>query len=181
MANAPMGFDFIQGSLGVVLLTYNNIDLGKTIDEATIEFIEDVKDIMFAQNGTQPYDKVPTGQAYQITCKIGEITWQRLRQVMRGITVSGDGHSVLLGRDVYRSGRDNFAHQLVITRVDSDGIRSTDPYYRLTFFQAMAMVNGAIGAFGPDTQREVEVQWYAFYDEGQGGFGYQGIASSVGL
>jgi hypothetical protein len=181
MANPPFGLDFIEGSLGVVLLTFDGIDLGKTIDEATLEFIEDIKDIMFAQNGTQPYDKVPTGQAYQLTVKIGEITWNRLEKVLRGLTVSGSGHSALLGRDIYTSGRTNFAKQLIVTRVDSDGVRSADPLYRLVFWLAMPTVNGPIGSFGPDTQREVEVIFYIFYDETNGGFGYSGYATSVGV
>ncbi len=181
MANPPFGLDFIQGSLGVVLLTSDNVDLGKTIDEASFEFIEDMKDIMFAQNGTQPDDKVPTGQGYQITVKLGQITWERLQKVLRGLTVAASGHSALLGRDIYRSGRAAFARELIVTRVDSDGVRETNPFYRLVFWNAMPTVNGAIGSFGPDTQREVEVVFYVFYDETNGGYGYSGYASSLGL
>jgi len=179
MANPPMGLNFIEGSLGVVNLVFNNVNLGKTIDEATLEFIEDMKDINFAQDGTQPYDKVPTGQAWQITCKLGELTWARLKEVLRGITVSGN--SAKLGRNIYLSGRDNFAKVLTVTRVDSDGNSSTDPLYRLYCYKALPTVNGAIGAFGPDTQREVEVVFYLFYDETNEAFGYSGYASSLGL
>lgn len=179
MANPPIGDDFIQGVLGVVILNFNGVDLGKTIDEVMLEFIEDIKDINFAQDGTQPYDKIPTGQAYQVTCKMGQITWARLNQVLRGLTVVG--HNAKLGRDIYRSGRDNFAKVLTLTRVDSDGNASADPLYRLTFYKAMPTVNGAIGSFGPDTQREVEVVFYCFYDEDKEAFGYSGYASSLGL
>lgn len=181
MANAPIGNNFIEGVLGVVTLNFNGVELGKTIDETTIEFIEDLKDIMFAQDGTQPYDKIPTGQAYQVTTKIGEITWARLEKVLRGITLGNSGNSAKLGRDIYRSGRDNFAKVLTLTRVDSDGNASTDPLFKLTFYKALPTVNGAIGGFGADVQREVEVVFYIFYDESKEAFGYAGYASSVGL
>ena len=179
MANQPIGNNFIEGELGVVNLTFDSVALGKTIDEATIEFIEDMKEIKFAQNGTQPYDFVPTGQAYKVTCKLGQLTWDRLAKLLRGVTPSGDGNSAKLGRDLYRSGRSSFAKELVITRVDSDGVNSTDLRFRLTFWLALPMVNGAIGPFGPDTQRAVEVSFYILYDEAAGhkAFGYEGYSS----
>ena len=180
-ANPPIGNNFIEGVLGVVDLTFNGVALGKTIDEASIEWIEDIKDILFAQDGTQPYDKIPTGQAYQLTVKLGEITWRRLQQVLRGLTVSADGNSAALSRDLYRSGRDNFSHPLLVRRCDSEGNPSTNPLFRLYFYKAFPMVNGPIGAFGPDTQREVEVVFYMFYDETNEAFGYAGYPSSVGL
>jgi hypothetical protein len=179
MANPPIGHNFIEGPLGVVEVTFNNIYMGKTIDEASLEFIEDMKDIKFAQNGTQPYDKIPTGQAYQVTAKFGEITWARLKEVIRGLSVAGN--NAKLGRDIYRSGRDNFAFPLVLKRVDSDGNASTDKLYQLYFYKAIPTVSGAIGSFGPDTQREVQVVFYCLYDEGKEAFGYSGYASSLGL
>jgi len=178
MANPPIGTNFMEGPLGVVVLNFNGVDLGKTIDDATLEFIEDIKDILYAQDGTQPYDKIPTGQAYQVTCKMGQITYQRLAQVLRGLKYSAPG-SASFGRDIYRSGRDNFSKVLTLTRVDSDGNASADPFYKATFWKAMPTVNGALGAFGPDTQREVEVVFYCFYDETKEQFGFSGHETSV--
>lgn len=181
MANAPMGTNFIEGVLGVVRLIFNNVDLGKTVDEASVEFIEDIKDIFFAQDGTQPADKVPTGQAYQVTCKLGQQTWVRLQQLMRGIAI-GSGGSVALGADLYRSGKDTFAKELKIIRVDSDGTAWTDPQYTLVFFKAFPQVSGPVGNFGPDTQRTVDVTFYCFRDSAHDNkFGYQGNPSSFGL
>lgn len=180
-ANPPIGNNFIEGPLGVVLLNFNSVDLGKTTDETSIEWIEDIKDILYAQDGTQPYDKIPTGQAYQLTTKMGQPTWLRLEQVLRGLTVSGSGNSAALGRDIYRSGRDNFSFPLIVRRVDSEGNPSTNPLFRLYFYKAFPMVTGPIGAFGPDTQREVEVNFYIFYDETNEAFGYTGNPTSVGL
>lgn len=183
MANTPIGNNFIEGELGVVMLTFDSVDLGKTLEEANLEFVEDVKDINYAQNGTQPYDKIPTGQLYRITAKLGQPTWDRLKKLLRGVTHATGSDSAKLGRDIYRSGRINFAKQLVITRVDSDGNRSTNLRYRMTFFLAMPSVNGSIGAFGPDTQRGVDVTFDCFYDEtaGHSSFGYAGFASSLGI
>lgn len=179
MANPPIGNNFIEGVLGVCRFTFDGLAMGKTVDDATIEFIEDVKDIFFAQDGTQPGDKIPTGQAYQVTMQIGQQTWERLEKVLRGVSVSGGGNSAILGRDIYRSGKDNFAKVLTITRVDSDGVASTDPLFRLTFYKAFPMVNGPLGTFGPDTQRTVEVMFYCFYDDTNNAFGYSGYSSSV--
>lgn len=179
MANNPMGLDFIQGNLGVVNLTFNSVDLGKTLDETTVEFVEDVKDIFYAQDGTQPADKVPTGQAYLVKTKIAQQTWARLKELMRGVTVVG--HNALLAADMYRSGKDNFSHALVLERVDSEGVSSTVPEYILTFYKAFPHVTGAIATFGPDTQRAVEVEFYCFRDAAHhNAFGVSGHASSLG-
>lgn len=179
--NPPIGNNFIEGPLGVVNLTFDNVDLGKTQDDTALEFIEDMKDIVYAQNGTQPYDQIPTGQAYRVTCKIGQPTWARLNKLMRGLTVLGN--NAKLGRDIYRSGRSNFAKVLVLTRVDSDGVSSLEARFKLTFFLAIPSVSGAVGAYGPDTQRSVDVAFYCLYDEtpGHESFGYEGNATSLGI
>lgn len=179
-ANPPIGNNIIEGPLGVVVIDFNNIYMGKTIDEVTVEYIEDIKDILYAQDGTQPYDKIPTGQAYQVTATFGEQTITRLKEVMRGITQSGGGNSAAYGRDIYRSGRENFAKELVLTRVDSEGNASANPFFRWLFYKAMPIITGSI-VYGPDTQRGMEVQFYCFYDETKEAFGYSGYASSVGL
>lgn len=178
MANAPIGNNFIEGPLGVVQLTFDSVDLGKTIDEASLEFIEDIKDIFYAQDGTQPADKIPTGQAYQITCKFGQPTWARLEKLLRGLTVVGN--NALAGRNVYISGKDTFAKELKVARVDSDGVASTNPLYIMTCPEAMAMVTN-LGSFGPDSQREIEVTFYIFYNDTISGYWYAGYASSLGL
>lgn len=178
--NNPLGNSFHEGPLGVCAVTFNAIDLGKTVDEIQMEFIEDIQDIMYAQDGTQPYDKIPSGQAYQITCIFGQIDPALLEQLERGVTVSGAGKSVKHGRDIYRSGRDNFAKELTLTRVDSDGNASTNQFYIATFYKAMPVITSS-EIFGPETQRTLEVQFYCFYDETKEAFFYTGHASSLGL
>ena len=166
--------------MGVIDLVFDGVYLGYTMEEADLEFIEDVKDIFFAQLGTQPSDKVPTGQAWQVSAKIGQTTLARLQKLVRGITVNG--HSAKLGPDLYRSGYENFAKRLVCRRCDSDGVASNDPTQRSTFYKAFPMVSGSVGGpMGPDTQRGTEVNFYCFNDRGRKAFGFIGRASSVGL
>ena len=180
MANPPIGNNFIEGPLGVVQMAFDGVDLGKTLDSTSIEPIEDIFDVMHAQNGTQPFDKIPTGQAYRVTCQLSEMTEARMAQLMRGFTKSGSGNSVSYGRDIYRSGRSSFAKTLTIARVDSDGNESLDPRFILNFYLAFPMVTGA-WEYSPDGQKILPVEFYIFYDETHGAFGYHGYASSVSL
>lgn len=179
MANAPIGTDFISGPLGVCRIEIDDIDMGKTNEDTEIELIEDITDIIYHQDGTQPYDKIPTGQAYQVTFTMAEITGARLEQLkIRGIDT--EGSSIALKRDIYRSARDNFSVKLVLKRVDSDGNSWSDQHYWLTFYKAFCQVTSPV-VYGSETQRSLQIQAYIFYDPDKGAFGYQGIASSVGL
>lgn len=179
-ANPPIGNSFPDGPLGVVRIEFNNVDYGKTMDNTEIEFIEDIADIFHAQNGTQPYDKIPTGQAYQLTCQFSEIDTALLAAMMRGVTASGGGKSASYCADLYRSGRDNFAKRLKVTRVQSDGTASSNLFFQLNFYKAMPMVTDPV-IYGPDEQRTLNVTFYIFLDETENAFGYHGYASSVGL
>lgn len=180
MANPPIGNEFHEGSLGVCRVTFDGVDYGKTMDEIDIEFIEDLKDIMFAQDGTQPQDKIPTGQAYQVTVRFAELDAALVAKMYRGCTLSAGGKSVQHGRDIYRSGLANFAKVLLLKRVDSDGAASADNFFRAYFYKAMPIINGP-EQFGPDTQRILEVQFYCFFDDTAKTFFYTGYASSLGL
>jgi hypothetical protein len=179
MANI-VGNNFWEGELGVVKLIFDSVDLGKTVDEATIEYIEDIKDIFFAQDGTQPANKYRTGAAWQITAMLGQITISRLVKLIKGTTASGAGNSIKLGRELYLSGKDQEAKTLKVIRVDSEGNLSTNPDFILNFYKAMSIVVGSF-IYGPDTQRQWEVQFYCFWDETNNAFGYSGYASSLGI
>jgi len=181
MANPPIGNDFFEGPLGVCRLEFDGLAMGKTLEGVDVEWIEDIKDILYDQDGTQPNDKIPTGQAYQVTTSLAEITIKRMQKHLRGVTLGGTEHSALLGRDIYRSGFNNFAKELILRRVDSDGEASSDVNFRLKFWKAFPQVNGPLGSFGPDSQRVYEVVFYCFYDSDNGGFGFFGHASSLGL
>lgn len=177
MANI-LGNNFMEGPLGVVKLEFDGVDLGKTLGGAEIEFIEDVFDIMYDQDGTQPGDKVRTGCAWQITTQLAEQTLTILEKVMSGIVRAGQ--SAKLGRELYLSGKENEAKVLKIYRVDSDGVKSTDDHFILTFYKGWPQVTGPV-TYGPDAQRSLPVTIYCFYDDDNNAFGYFGNASSVGL
>ena len=179
MANAPMGNNFFEGVLGVVNVTYNSIEMGKTTADTEIVPDKDVKDIIFQQSGTKFYDKVMTGMALMVNFTIGEITTTRLEQAIPGWVKSGLGNSMKLGKSIYQSWRDN-SKTLKLTRADSEGTASTNPKYALNFYKAFLEVTGNI-QYGADTQRNLAITAHIFWDETKKAFGYSGYASSLGL
>jgi len=179
MANI-IGNNFWEGSLSVVQAIYNDVDLGKTTQDTTIEYKEDIKDILFHQDGTQPADKIRTGAAWQVSLTFGEIDTTLVTSLLYGTTASGTGESVKLSRELYRSGKTSESKELILKKVDSEGTVSTDPKQWLTFYSAMPQVTGSF-AHGADTQREIEITFYCFFDSTNTAFGYSGNASSLGL
>lgn len=178
--NAPEGLNFWGiAPLGVVQATFDGTDLGKTMDDTTIQPLEDIKDIMYAQDGTQPGDKIPTGMAFEIKMKLAEVSTARLAKLVRGFTVSTGGNSVKMKRDLYRSGKTNFSKLLTLKRVDSDGVVTTNALHIANFYKAMPISFGTID-YGADTQRGLEVTFYCFWDSTNNAFGYSGYASSLG-
>jgi hypothetical protein len=180
MANT-VGNNFWEGSLGVVRIEFDSVDLGKTVDEANIEYIEDIKDIFYAQDGTQPADKYRTGAAYQVTASFGQITIPRIEKLIKGTEASGAGNSLKLSRELYLSMREQEGKVLIVRRVDSEGAVSTNPDFILNFYNAAPLVTGSTFIYGPDTQRVIEITFYVFFDETNLAFGYSGYASSLGL
>lgn len=180
MANLD-GNNFWEGALGVVQLIFNSVDLGKTGDSTTVEYIEDITDIFYQQDGTQPADKYRTGAAWQVTASFAEIDTELITTLFAGTSVSSTDKSVKLSRELYRSMYDNEAKELIVKRVDSEGAVSTDPFYWLTYYRAVPLVTGGTFEYGADTQRMIEITFYCFYDTANSAFGYSGYASSLGL
>ena len=179
MANAPIGLTIIAGCLKVVKLDYDSIDLGKTTADTELTPEEDNKDIMYQQDGTKPQDKIPTGISYTLTCTLGEISTTKVEKLLRGTEKSGSGNSMKYGRNIYISRREN-AKKLIVTAVDSAGALSTDALQILNFYKASPEVTGPI-QWGADTQRNLPISFYIFYDETEEAFGYHGHATSFGL
>ena len=179
MANI-WGDNIWEGPLGVVQLEFDGLDMGKTMEDTTIERDEDIKDILYQQNGTKPADYSKTGLLYIVRTKIAEISTDKMAKILPDITVSGSGNSVKFGRELYRSLRDNEAKVLKIIRVDSEGDLSTNDDYIIVWYKAIPIVTGTI-EWGADTQRGIEIEWRCVWDETEGAFGYSGKASSVGL
>jgi hypothetical protein len=180
MANPPIGNSFIEGPLGVVQLEFDGLDLGLTTDATELEFIEDMVDIVYQQYGTQPYDKIPSGQAYRITCTLGQVTPAIIAKLARGITVSGTGKGMKFGSDLYRSARTNFAKVLKVKRVDSEGDASADSNYIAYFYLAIPMITGPV-SFESGTQRGLTVEFFILKEMTKKAFGYFGYPSSLGL
>jgi hypothetical protein len=176
-----VGANFWEGSLGVIRIEFDGVDLGKTVEEANIEYIEDIKDIHFAQDGTQPADKYRTGAAYQVTARFGQITIPRIVKLIKGTEASGAGNSLKLGRELYLSMLEDESKVLIVRRVDSEGVVSTDPDFILNFYNAVPLITGGSFIYGPDTQRDIEVTFYVFFNDTNLAFGYTGYASSLGL
>lgn len=179
MANL-MGDNIWEGPLGVVQLEYDNLDLGQTMEDTTLEFDQDIKDILFQQQGTKAADKVRTGIIPIVRCKLGEISTDKLAKVHSGTEVSGSGNSVAIKRELYRSMKDNEAKVLKVKRVDSEGAVTTDDDHILVFYKAISLITGTID-WGADTQRGLAVEFHCMWDETEEAFGYSGKASSVGL
>lgn len=179
MANAPIGNNIWEGVLGVVRINFDSIDLGKTTADTELVPDQDIKDIIFQQSGTKYQDKVPTGLAWMLNTTFGEITTTLLEKMLNGLTKSGSGNSLKMTRSLYFSWRDN-AKALIVRRVDSEGVSSTDPLYRLKFYKAYPEVTGNI-QWGADTQRNLAVTFHIFWDETEKAFGYSGYATSLGM
>lgn len=178
MANPPIGDNFWEGVLGVVNVRWWNANLGKTTADTEIQIVQDLKDILFQQDGTQRADKVRTGMVYQVMCTFGVITTTLLKKLQPGIENTPFLNSLKLGRSLYQSMKDNEAHQLELIRVDSDGDSSTDPAMKCVFYKAAPEITSNV-IYGADTQRSISVTFHCFWDETKGAFGYSGVESSV--
>lgn len=179
MANAPIGNNFLEGVIGVGRIEYNGTDLGKTIGDIEFEKIEDIKDINFAQDGTQPADKVATGIFFQAKIVLGEITNDLVALIDAHASKSQNGLSMKYGKNIYQSFKEN-AKVTRIKRVDSEGNSSTNPLYWMTCPKTFITVSGP-PVLGPDSQRSQEAMLYIFYDEVNEIFCYTGLASCLGI
>lgn len=181
MANLD-GNNFWEGALGVVQLDFDGVDLGKTGASTTLEYIEDITDIFYQQDGTQPADKYRTGAAWQVTASFAQIDTELVTKLFAGTTRGGSGNnSIKLSRELYRSMLTNEAKVLIVKRVDSEGDLSTDHRYWTTFYKAVPLVTGGTFEYGADTQKMIEITFYCFYDTTNNAFGYSGYATSLGL
>jgi hypothetical protein len=175
-----MGDNIWEGPLGVTQIEFDDLDMGKTMEDTTIERDEDIKDIMYQQEGTKPADYVRTGLLWLVKTKIAEISTDKLAKIMPDLTVSGGGNAVKLGRELYRSMKTYEAKTLKIKRVDSEGDVTTNNDYILVFYKAIPIVTSTID-WGADTQRGVSIEWRCLWDEDESAYGYSGEPSSLGL
>lgn len=175
----------VAGPLGVVKVGYNGYDMGKTTSEAMLDVVQNIKDIVYQQDGSMPSDKVRTGIIYQLKVTFGEISTGLLAQIMNGFeqaSTDPNADAAVITRSMYESQRDNEAAPLRIAKVDANGVESDLDKDVLNFYIAIANVDGTLINWGADTQRGVsvvfDIYWYVFgvgestaYD---GAFGYYG-------
>jgi hypothetical protein len=177
--NPPIGNNFWEGPLGVVNIVYNSIDRGKTTADTELTPTFDIKDIIYQQNGTQYYDKVPTGASWILIATYGVITTTLIADHLDEATKSAGGNSLSVGQSLYFSWREN-AKQLEVIRVNSDGNSSVNPLYKMIAPKAYPEVTSGF-QWGADTQRNLQISYHIFYDETEQVFFYNGYASSLGI
>ncbi len=174
-----------EGPLGVVKIGFNGYDLGKTTADSNLTPDQDIKDILFQQDGTKAGDNVRTGIEYVLSATFGEIKTGLLVEMMNGIsseTANPNKDSGTIGRNIYTSMRDNEAKVLKIASVDENGVPSIIEDDILYFYEAIPIVEGELINWGADTQRNFPVSFkikYHIFATGEsstkvGAFGYWG-------
>ena len=177
--------DLFEGPLGVVKIGFKGFDLGKTTSDAILSVEQDVKDIIYQQDGTKPADHVRTGIDLMLAVTFGEISTGLLALLQAGITTQNatpTEDSGTMDRNIYQSMRDNEAGVLRVTAVDENGAAQTDLEHLLNFYEAIAIVDGELINWGNDTQRNLPVtfriKWHAMTalesTTKSGAFGYWG-------
>jgi hypothetical protein len=175
----------VAGPLGVVKVGFNGYDMGKTVSEAMLDVVQNVKDINYQQDGTVAADKVRTGMIFQLKVTFGEINTGLLAAIMAGFdatSVNPLADAAVLNRSLYSSMRTNEVAPLKIAKVDANGSVSDLDEDVLSFYEAICNVDGTLINWGADTQRGVavtfDIYWHEFDVVDQttykGAFGYYG-------
>lgn len=174
-----------EGPLGVVQLGFKGFDLGKTTADTNLTPDQDIKDILFQQDGTKPSDHVRTGQDMILACTFGKISTGLLKLLMAGVSSeneSSSDDSGTIGRSIYQSMRDNEAGVLKINAVDENGEPSASLQDIINCYEAIPIVTGELINWGADTQRNFAMEFrikFHVFAEGEstakyGAFGYWG-------
>jgi len=174
-----------EGPLGVVKIGFKGYDLGKTMADSNLSPDQDVKDILYQQDGTKPSDHVRTGIEYILSCTLGEIKTGLLILLMSGLTTENTTEtedSGTIGRSIYQSMRDQEAGVLKVVSVDANGVASEEVEDRIMFYEAIPIIDGELVNWGADTQRNLPVQFrikFHVFATGEssakvGAFGYWG-------
>ena len=156
----------VDGPLGVVKLGFKGYDLGKTTAETTMKLDQDIKDIIYQQDGTKAADKVRTGQVVMISGTLGEVKTKTLALLQAGITAghaSADNDFGVIGRSVYQSMRENEVGGLKIAACSADGLPSEEPEDQFCFYEAIFNLTGNIVNWGADVQRSLPFEIYVFF------------------
>jgi hypothetical protein len=181
----------LLGALGNVLVNFDSADLGKTTEDTALTKIEDVKDILYSQDGTQPDDHISTGMIMQLSATFGEIKTGLLQKLLYSFSsevsdFSAEDDSGTFGRYIYQSLRDNKAKKLIITATDENGVARTGAQNILNFYEALPIIDENLINWGADTQRNLPTRFMIYYSKfgasqvsggPVGAFGYYGSAT----
>lgn len=174
-----------EGPLGVVQIGFKGYDLGKTTADSNLTPDQDIKDILYQQDGTKAADHVRTGIDYMLAVTFGEIKTGLLALMMAGVSTQNTSaldDTGTIDRSIYQSMRDNEAGVLRIAAVDENGEPFSDPEHLMNFYEAIPIITGELINWGADTQRnfpvEFRIKWHLF-GTGEsttktGAFGYWG-------
>ena len=186
----PGNSGLLVGPLGNVLMGYNGYMLGLTTEDTSLANQEDVKDILYSQEGTQPSDHVTTGKLLVVNGAFAEISTALLKLIVPGfnsLSTPGVGDdSATIGRFIYTSHRQNRAKALRLYATNSGGNALLDDESVLNCYEAIFLITDTILNWGADTQRNVAFQCIIYYhkfgvDQVLGGpsgaFGYYGDPS----
>ena len=174
-----------EGPLGVVQIGFKGYDLGKTTADSNLTPDQDIKDILYQQDGTKAADHVRTGIDYMLSVTFGEIKTGLLDLMMAGVSTQNTSaldDSGTIDRSIYQSMRDQEGGVLRIAAVDENGEAYSDPEHLMNFYEAIPIVNGELVNWGADTQRnfpvEFRIKWHLFgvgeSTTKTGAFGYWG-------
>ena len=178
--------ELLNGPLGNCLIGFNGYMLGKTTEDTQLAPDEDVKEILYSQEGTKAADLVTTGAVMMLTATFAEIKTSLLSLLKSGFSSlatpgSGDD-SGTFGRFLYSSHRDNRAGVLRLYATDSNGFALLDDEDVTNFYEVVPIVNDNLINWGADTQRNLPVQFWIFFKKFDtpialgplGAFGYFG-------
>lgn len=174
-----------SGPLGVVKVGFNGFDLGKTTAETMLAPDQDIKGIIYQQEGTKDSDSVRTGIEYILKCTFGEINTGILIQLMSGITSKNFNPTLdsgTFGRELYESMREADGGPLKIAAVDSNGEPLDTEESLIYCYEAIPIVTGDALNWGADTQRALVIEFrikFHIFSTGEsitkyGAFGYWG-------
>lgn len=180
----------LQGPLGNVLINFDGDDLGKTTEDTQLTKIEDVKDIIYSQDGTQPADHVSTGMLMQLSATFAEIRTTLLEKIVYSFssqaTAPSTDDSGTFGRYIYQSLRDNKQGKLIVTATNENGAKRTNDDDILNFYEVVPLIDENLINWGADTQRNLPARFMIYFSEfgvsqvsggPSGAFGYYGSAS----
>lgn len=154
-----------QMDLGPVRVTYNNIDLGGTLDNATVSVKYDMGEIKADQTGTTILDHRVVGLQITVETSLAEVqnkeNWKVAFPYMDLITGNTGGvFKNKMGLSLYAVAQELKLHPL--NRADAD--LSQD----YLFYKAAANSDSQI-VYGPNEQIKLKLVWNVYPDVGQTG------------